>query len=364
MKPEREVRLIQLGVGNVGRELIRQVLACRRIHQAELGLRLNYVALADIQGAIWKEDSLSDEDLHLLAQEGAQGLDRLGLLGKTEEVVRRRTGNGEGRMEIVVDVTAADTSSLLLAALKKGCSLVLANKIPLASALSVYRRLTANRQVRYETTVGAGLPVVDTLQKLLDTGDEVRRIQGCFSGTLGYICSQLDEDVPFSAAVQEARQRGYTEPDPRDDLAGTDVARKALILARLAGYDLETTDVVPESLFPMEMRSLSVEEFMAQLGPLDEGYRRRVAAASSQGNVLRYVAEVEGGHCQVRLTEMPRDSLMGALRGPDNIVSFQTERYTANPLTIIGPGAGPAVTAAGVLGDILALAREVEGLGT
>ena len=358
MKPEREVRLIQLGVGNVGRELIRQVLACRRLHQAELGLRLNYVALADIQGATWKEDGLSDDDLHLLAQEGAQGLDRLGLLGKTEEAVKRRMENREWRMEIVVDVTAADTSSLLLAALERGCGLVLANKIPLASSLSVYHRLTASRQVRYETTVGAGLPVVDTLQKLLDTGDEVRRIQGCFSGTLGYICSRLDERVSFSAAVQEAKRLGYTEPDPRDDLAGTDVARKALILARLAGYDLETTDVVPESLFPMEMGSLSVEEFVAQLGSLDEGYRRRVAAASSQGNVLRYVAEVEGGRCQVRLTEVPRNSLMGALRGPDNIVSFQTERYAANPLTIIGPGAGPPVTAAGVLGDILALARE------
>jgi homoserine dehydrogenase len=202
------------------------------------------------------------------------------------------------------------------------------------------------------------LPVVDTLQKLLDTGDEVRRIQGCFSGTLGYICSQLDEGVSFSTAVQEAKRLGYTEPDPRDDLAGTDVARKALILARLAGYDLETSDVVPESLFPMEMGSLSVEEFVAQLGSLDEGYRRRVAVANSQGNVLRYVAEVEGGRCQVRLTEVPRNSLMGALRGPDNIVSFQTERYAANPLTIIGPGAGPPVTAAGVLGDILALARE------
>jgi homoserine dehydrogenase len=357
-KSEREVRLIQLGVGNVGRELIRQVLACRRLHQAELGLRLNYVALADIQGATWKEDGLSDEDLHLLAQEGAQGLDRLGLLGKTEEAIRWIEDRG-WRMKIVVDVTAADTSSLLLAALERGCGLVLANKIPLASSLSAYRRLTANRRVRYETTVGAGLPVVDTLQKLLDTGDEVRRIQGCFSGTLGYICSQLDEGVSFSTAVQEAKRLGYTEPDPRDDLAGTDVARKALILARLAGYDLETSDVVPESLFPVEMGSLSVEEFVAQLGSLDEGYRRRVAAASSQGNVLRYVAEVEGGRCQVRLTEVPRNSLMGALRGPDNIVSFQTERYVANPLTIIGPGAGPPVTAAGVLGDILTLAREV-----
>jgi homoserine dehydrogenase/aspartokinase/homoserine dehydrogenase 1 len=108
----------------------------------------------------------------------------------------------------------------------------------------------------------------------------------------------------------------------------------------------------------MEMSSLSVEEFMAQLASLDEGYRRRIVTASSQGNVLRYVAEVEGGRCQVRLTEVPRDSLMGALRGPDNVVSFHTERYVANPLTIIGPGAGPPVTAAGVLGDILALAQK------
>lgn len=360
MKPEREVRLIQLGVGNVGRELIRQVLACRRLHRTELGLRLNYVALADIQGAIWKEDGLSDENLRLLAEEGAQSLDRLGPLKETGKVVRR-TGEREGRMEIVVDVTAADTSSLLLTALERGCGLVLSNKIPLASSLSVYRRLTANRnneRVRYETTVGAGLPVVDTFQKLLDTGDTVRRIRGCFSGTLGYICSRLDEGVSFSTAVQEAKRLGYTEPDPRDDLAGTDVARKALILARLAGYDLETTDVVPESLFPTEMSSLSVEEFMAQLSSLDEGYRRRVAAASSRGNVLRYVAEVEEGRCRVRLAEVPRDSLLGALRGPENIVSFQTERYAANPLTIIGPGAGPPVTAAGVLSDILALARK------
>ncbi|MDH7487599.1 MAG: homoserine dehydrogenase [Anaerolineae bacterium] len=261
---------------------------------------------------------------------------------------------------IVVDVTAAEGMEMPLeAALRHGWGVVLANKKPLTVPLPRYRQLmvAAGRRLRYEATVGAGLPVIATLQTLLDTGDQVQRVEGCLSGTLGYLSHCLQEEMAFSAAVREARARGYTEPDPRQDLSGLDVARKALILARTLGLELELGDVQVEALFPAEMAALSVEEFMASLERLDGEYKQRMAAARGRGCLLRYVAEVEEGRCRVGWREVGRGELMAVLRGPDNIVCFHTARYSAHPLVLIGPGAGPEVTAAGVLGDILALAQ-------
>jgi homoserine dehydrogenase len=261
---------------------------------------------------------------------------------------------------ILVDLTASSkTEPTLRAALDFGCGVVLANKIPLAEPWDEAKSFFEHSYLRYEVTVGAGLPVISTLQYLLDTGDQVTAVEGCLSGTLGYLCAELERGVSYSAAVSQARSLGYTEPDPRQDLGGQDVARKALILARTSGWPLEPADLTVESLYPESLSGISTDEFMAQAHTLDGVYARRVQEAQAQGQVLRYVAHVspEGG--KVGLVAVPREGPLGALRGPANYIALHTARYNQVPLVVSGPGAGPEVTAAGVLGDIIALAHQM-----
>jgi homoserine dehydrogenase len=200
------------------------------------------------------------------------------------------------------------------------------------------------------------LPAIATLWTLLDTGDRVSVIEGCLSGTLGYLCTQLERGVPYSEAVSEAHSLGYTEPDPRDDLSGQDVARKALILARTVGWPLEMVDLTVEPLYSDGLSTLSRQAFMAATPSMDEFYAGRVRHAASEGRVLRYVARIGPDGGRVGLAPVPQDEPLGALRGPANYVAFYTDRYAENPLVISGPGAGPEVTAAGVLGDVIDLA--------
>jgi homoserine dehydrogenase len=264
-------------------------------------------------------------------------------------------------VRLLVDVTAAEEMGDLLAgALEEGWGVVLANKLPLVGPLPLpyTQRLMqeAGSRLRYEATVGAGLPVIRTLRALQDTGDVVHNVAGCLSGTLGFLAHRLEQGQPFSASVREALALGYTEPDPRQDLSGMDVARKALIMARTMGQELELCDVEVEPLFPVEMASLSLSEFLEALERLDDECARRVSAARARGQVLRYAASVGSDGCRVGLQEAGPDDPMASLRGPDNLVRFRTERYDSNPLVIVGPGAGPECTAGGVLADILDLA--------
>jgi homoserine dehydrogenase len=263
---------------------------------------------------------------------------------------------------ILADLTASPkTAPTLRAALDAGCGVALANKIPLAGPWAEAQFLLTHHRLRYEVTVGAGLPVIETLHYLRDTGDRVTLIEGCVSGTLGYLCAELERGVPYSQAVAQARALGYTEPDPRDDLSGKDVARKALILARTAGWPLEERDLTVEPLYTAELAGLAVADFMTATSTLDANYAARVAAAQAEGKVLRYVARVtpEGG--TVGLTAVDRDGALGALRGPANYIALHTARYDPLPLAISGPGAGREVTAAGVLGDIIKLGRVGRG---
>ncbi len=356
------VPLVQFGLGSVGRALVRQVLEARLFHERQLGLELSYLALCDSGGQIIEAEGLPDGELRAILELKAAG-------GSLAEYPAGTLSSGgvflieavttwgiEGA--IVLDLTASDDmQESLLRARERGYALVLANKIPLAGPWKDFHALTEGDRTLYEATVGAGLPILRTLKGLMQSGDVVHRIQGCFSGTLGYLCSRLEEGGAFSATVWEARSRGYTEPDPRVDLAGTDVARKALILARVLGYPMELDQVAVESLFLAEMEALALRDFMEELPSLDEGFRRQVEKAAEEEQVLRYVARVEEGSCRVGMEGVPREGQLGSLKGPDNIVIFQTERYNERPLVIIGPGAGPEVTAAGVLSDVLELAR-------
>jgi aspartokinase/homoserine dehydrogenase 1 len=239
---------------------------------------------------------------------------------------------------------------------------VLANKRPLADLRDATRGLARHaaahgRRVLHEATVGAGLPLLDTISKLQESGDEVLAIEGCPSGTLGYLFGEIGRGTPFSSALRAAITLGYTEPDPRDDLSGVDVARKAIILAQLLGYEETLDKVEVESLVPDELRSVPVAEFLARVEELDPLWRDRTAEAHQSGRVLRYRASVTAESVRVGLVAVDVSSSFATLTGTDNQFAITTTRYRANPIVITGPGAGVAVTAAGVLNDVLKLAR-------
>ena len=211
----------------------------------------------------------------------------------------------------------------------------------------------------YEATVGAGLPIISTLQSLRDSGDRIKRIEGVFSGTLSYIFNTYDPDAaPFSAVVAAAKAAGYTEPDPRDDLSGTDVARKVVILARESGIKLELCDVPVQSLVPEALRGASAADYLARLPEFDADMAALARAAAAAGEVLRYVGIVDPGPAgsRVELRRYPAAHPFASLTGSDNMLSFTTSRYATNPLIVRGPGAGAEVTAGGVFADLLRLA--------
>lgn len=365
------VRVIVFGIGGVGGALLRQVVAQRGFHAERYGLEIAVVGLADSGGILTERGApLSDAaiDEALSAKEAKRSVttlagaratpDPMGALALVEESLAPGA--------IVVDCTASTkTVPALLRALECGASVVLANKKPLTLTQEVYNRLTRAGvtsgpirldRARWETTCGAGLPVIGTLHRLLTSGDDVQRIAGTFSGTLGYVMTGLQAGEPFSQVVREAHRLGYTEPDPRDDLGGVDVARKSLILARQLGWQMEMGDVEVEGLYPVAMDALGVDEFMRALPELDAAMAERVRRATEAEGVLRFAAVVEEGRCRVGPTVTPAISPLGRLNGSDNLVEFHTRWYSPNPLVVQGRGAGVDATAAGVLADVVELA--------
>jgi aspartokinase/homoserine dehydrogenase 1 len=358
--PEAHADVVLLGVGTIGRELVAQLA------ESGDGSPLRVCALIDRSGYVFDPAGLSRRRLAELRAHKAAGkplaLDDGARAASAEEAIRAIGAHALSR-PVLVDATASDTTAVLELALGLGWDVALANKVPLAADHASVRRLheaahARGRRLLHEATVGAGLPVIDTLRKLLEAGDRVLRIEGCPSGTLGFLFGELGRGVPFSAALRDAMARGYTEPDPRDDLSGTDVARKALILARLLGFRGNLDDVAVESLVPPTLRDVPLDEFLARLGELDAPWAARVRAARAKGRVLRYRIRVTGRSIAVGLVAVAPTDPLGALSGTDNQFAFTTTRYRAQPLVITGPGAGAAVTATGVYGDLLRLAAE------
>jgi homoserine dehydrogenase len=366
-----DLPILLFGLGGVGRSLLRQIIENRSLHAIQYGLELNVLAVCDRDGAVIEpstgiEDGVLQEIL-LLKQEGGRLANHAlgGTQGDLSGIVDIAGRSGA----VVVDCTASTaTVPALVFALERRYRVVLANKKPLTIDQEVYDRLTSAGgtqgsgprrhlgRTRWETTVGAGLPVIVTLNRLVASGDEVQRIAGTFSGTLGYVMTGLQEGRPFSAIVREAHRLGYTEPDPRDDLGGVDVARKALILARGLGWQLDLPDVEVSGLYPAEMNDLSIEAFLDGLPELDGSFQGQVETAAAEAKVLRYAALVENGQCRVGPVTVAADSPLGRLRGTDNLVEFSTRWYSPNPLVVQGRGAGTDATAAGVLSDIIELA--------
>ena len=362
LRPADRTDLVVLGVGSIGRELLGQLSASR----GGLASGVRVCALLDRTGYVFDPAGISRRALSALCAHKRSGRALRdapgGLSANSTDAVAFLTACLRGR-PILVDATAADTHDILEIVLERGWDVVLANKVPLAAEQARVDRLrevgeSSGATMLHEATVGAGLPVIDTLRKLLDAGDRVTAIEGCPSGTLGFLFGQLGRGHAFSAALREAIAAGYTEPDPRVDLSGLDVARKALILARIIGYRGDLGAVSVQSLVPRALAGVSLDEFLSRSHELDDAWRARVDAARARGAVLRYRARVTRRGVRVGLAEVSATDPLSLLHGTDNQFAFTTARYKSQPLVITGPGAGPAVTAAGVYNDLVRLIAE------
>lgn len=353
----RGADVILLGCGRIGQELLKHIAELPTNDRAALRI----IGVLDRSGFMLEKRGFSLRALSDISAHKQRG-------GSLKTLPHAHSGAPTAAIEhiashaltrpVLIDLSSGDTRETLLRAVAHGMDLVIANKIPLASDSASANALLHDarkrgRKVLHEATVGAGLPIIDTVEKLIASGDKVLNIVACPSGTMGYLFSELSRGRKFSAALRNAMQLGYTEPDPREDLSGRDVARKGLILGRLIGYVGELTDVAIESLVPTNLRDVSLADFVEHLEMLDQAWSERVRAATSKGEVLRYCANITRASVKVGLVGVPVGSLLGSLSGTDNQFVFTTTRYRDNPLVISGPGAGPAVTAAGVLNDLL-----------
>jgi len=264
---------------------------------------------------------------------------------------------------VIIDATASgELPKHYESWVSRGINIITPNKQSNSGPLANYRSLREasrkhQRYFLYETNVGAGLPIIHTLRGLIETGDQIIKIEGVLSGTLSYILNSFDGSRTFSEIVREAHKLGLTEPDPRLDLSGIDVARKLIILAREMGLQVEMDAVEVESLVPEDLRSASLDEYLNTLGKHDHAIADRLESARASGEVLRYVGVINNdGSMSAGLRAYPLDHPFASLKGSDNIVSFQTARYNTQPMIVRGPGAGPEVTAAGVFADLLRLA--------
>ncbi|XP_027344554.1 uncharacterized protein LOC113857060 [Abrus precatorius] len=366
------IPLILMGCGGVGRQLLQHIVSCRSLHSTQ-GLCLRVVGVGDSKSLVVAEDLLHKglDDNFLLelcrVKSAGESLSKLHDFGKCQAFMHPESQGkildiasqlGKKTGLVFVDCSASfDTITVLKQAVDMGCCAVMANKKPLTSTMEDFKKLfTYSRHIRHESTVGAGLPVIASLNRIISSGDPVHRIIGSLSGTLGYVMSEVEDGKPLSQVVRAAKSLGYTEPDPRDDLGGMDVARKALILARILGHQINLDNLQIESLYPKEMGPdvMTVEDFLGRgLLLLDKDIQDRVEKAASNGNVLRYVCVIEGSRCEVGIQELPKNSPLGRLRGSDNVLEIYTRCYCDQPLVIQGAGAGNDTTAAGVLADIV-----------
>lgn len=355
----KTVKVVIFGIGGVGRALTALISTGRAYHLSRYGVRFAVVALCDSSGYFAEEGKeLSDETMAAASEWKQAGKpfkqhDR-GVAGTSHDVMKFIDAN-----TVAIDCSASSTiHELLVEALNKGAGVSLANKKPLTAPLAFWKQMTtpANVQrLKYESTVGAGTPMIACLTRILDSGDAIKTVQGAMSGTLGYLMTGLQEGKPYSQVVQEAFDLGFTEPDPRDDLGGVDVGRKALIVARSLGWDMDMDDVQIEPLFPASMEKLPIPEFLKALPSLDADFTAKAVAADKEGKVLRYVATVQAKQCIVGIKALSKDSPIGRLVGSDNMIEFYTSMYGDKPMVVQGAGAGGDVTAAGVLADMVAL---------
>ncbi|MDR2808817.1 MAG: bifunctional aspartate kinase/homoserine dehydrogenase I [Spirochaetaceae bacterium] len=361
----RSVNLFVVGVGLIGGTLLEQIARQQDTLAADYHIRINLIGVGDYRGMIFRQDGLDP----LLARNVVRGE---AAAGKSEVPVENFDLPAfVDKMKFFnlpnsafCDCTASAEVALQYATiLQAAIAVVTPNKKANSGTLEYYRLLTGYSRDRgipylYETTVCAGLPVISTLRDLFLSGDHIRRIEAVVSGTLSFIFNNFDGSIPFSALVREAKAKGYTEPDPRDDLNAMDAARKVLILARECGMDMEFSAVSIEPLLPAAcFEAPSVEDFFIELEKIDEAFEQRRAEAAADGKALRYVAVIEDKKATISLRAEKAGSPFLSLVDSDNMIVITTDRYSKLPMVVKGPGAGAQVTAGGVFADIVRVAR-------
>ncbi|MFW5703218.1 MAG: homoserine dehydrogenase [Patescibacteria group bacterium] len=343
----KTLSLIQLGPGTVGKELISIIYSHIPYIRDRYGIDLRYVGSFRSKSGIFDPSGLNKEQL--------DAFNEFSVSIEISSVLDSVVG-----IPVLIDTTASDnTVTSMKQVLERGGIVIMANKKPLSNEYQLFESLVHSYpgRVYYETTVGAGLPIIAPLRNMLESGDTILSIEGCFSGTLGYVCSEMETGTPYGKAVAKAKELGFTEPDPRDDLSGTDVARKALILARMIGMQNEMIDISIEPFYDTSLATEPLENFLIKMPDSGQHFDHAMEQALQQGKTLRYAATIREGTITVGLRSLDSQSPIGSLSGPDNIVILRTERYNEHPLVVQGPGAGPVVTAAGLFGDLLTIIR-------
>ena len=348
------LNLFICGVGTVGSKLIEQIKDQYEELKEHSRLKLNVVGVASSTKGIFNRDGIDlNRYRELLAESAPSDNHRL-----LNEVVGMNIFNS-----VFVDCTASrEVAALYPTLLEHNVSVIAANKIAASSDYDNYLRLKHTAvargvKFRYETNVGAGLPIIGTINDLRNSGDKILKIQAVLSGTLNFIFNEISADVPFSETVRRAKEQGYSEPDPRVDLSGTDVVRKLVILTREAGYKVEQEDVEKHLFVPADYFEGSTEDFWRRLPELDADFERRRARLSAEGKRWRFVATMDHGRTSVALQEVEKGHPFYNLEGSNNIVMLTTERYKEYPMLIQGYGAGASVTAAGVFANIMSVAN-------
>jgi aspartokinase/homoserine dehydrogenase 1 len=363
----RSVNLFLVGTGLIGGTLLDQIAEHREVLADEHQVRINLVGAANSRRMIFNTEGLDPKKVKALLKNGPPGgAEEAGeafLPFDLPAFMERMRALNLPNTAFCDCTPGNDVAGFYAEILQSAIPIITPNKKANSGSLEYYRTITGYSRDRgipylYETTVCAGLPVISTLRDLFLSGDKVRRIEAVLSGTLSYIFNNYDGAKPFSALVREAKAKGYTEPDPRDDLNAMDAARKALILARECGMSLEFSAVAVEPILPPAcFQAPDVEAFFAELEKVDRGFEERRAAAAAAGKALRYVAVIEEGAARLSLREEPAGSPFRSLVDSDNIVVITSDRYSSLPMVIKGPGAGAQVTAGGVFADIVRIAR-------
>ena len=349
------LNLFICGTGTVGDSLIKQLAGQQQKLMQERGLKLNVVGIANGHQALFDREGLDLSNYRqLLDEKGTASSPQI----IRDEIIGMNIFNS-----VFVDCTAnADVAGLYKEFLNNNISVVAANKIAASSSYANYcelKQIARARGVKYlfETNVGAGLPIIKTINDLLASGDKILKIEAVVSGTLNFIFNKISADVPFSQTIRLAKEQGYSEPDPRIDLSGKDVIRKLVILAREAGYVLEQEDVERNLFVPNEFFEGSLEDFWKNVPQLDAGFEERRQKLEAENKHWKFVAKLEDGKGSVSLQEVSRSHPFYGLEGSNNIVLLTTERYKEYPMMIQGYGAGASVTAAGVFADIISIAN-------
>ncbi|HEY6901430.1 MAG TPA: bifunctional aspartate kinase/homoserine dehydrogenase I, partial [Puia sp.] len=346
----RQLNLFVTGTGNVGRRLLEQLRQQHSYLLQQLRIQVRVIGLANSRKMVFNNDGI---DLNSWKEQLEDG-EPMQLDQWIKGITSRNLRNS-----VFADVTAnADVASIYADLLQKSISVVACNKIACSSPYGYYRQLKDlareyNARFLFETNVGAGLPVIGTLNDLLRSGDKVHRIEAVLSGTLNFVFNNYTGERPFSLVVRQAQAEGYTEPDPRLDLSGTDVMRKIMILARESGEKTEMEEISNNTFLPASCMEGSVEDFYEAMFREEEHFQQLFQAADKEGKKLKFVARYDNGKASVGLQHIGPEHNLYHLYGKDNVVLFYTDRYSEQPLVVKGAGAGAEVTASGVFADIL-----------